>query len=66
MPNLYEMDPCIVVTIVLCFYLKRNYDVRCPLFNLSHDFGHVEQLRKLLHDVIHNCLDLVLASGNRA
>ena len=40
------------------FHLEADDDVRSPLFALGHDVVHVELVRHLLADVVHNRLHL--------
>ena len=43
---------------VRMFHLEADDDVRSPLLALGHDVVHVELVRHLLGDVVHNSLHL--------
>ena len=43
---------------VRMFHLEADDDVRSPLLALGHDVVHVELVRHLLADVVHNRLHL--------
>lgn len=47
------------------FYLECDDNVGRSFLHLSHDFRHVERLRKFFHDVVNDRLDFVFASGHR-
>ena len=56
--NIQVPPPISICAMRGIFHLEADNDVRSPLLALGHDVVHVELVRHLLADVVHNGLHL--------